>query len=360
MIFNKKFTVKVYSNDGVTFIRGFKPSEVKGIPVFTSQINGGFGQCLLDLNLPFDDYGEGTEVDFMNIVRIYVTDSNNTLGRLVYTGFISNYRPYISGGQQGVRVTLLGLVSLLSFAYYKDGSSFTVAHVSEDPSDIMKAIVDHFNSIYAGSLLSYDVGSTTVDSVGVNVTYTFEEDKWFDAMQNAFGTVGAGWWWHIDKEGQLYLKEKPSSATHTFTIGRDIETIEVDKSAEKVVNKAHIKYNGNTADVDDATSITRFGTREVIISDDRIQDATTADQTGNQRVDDNKVEKIKAKITLNANYDLETIQVGDTCQILNMDKDQTTFNNNMLIVSVAYNFDKVTVELEEQNKFSIELQKFIS
>lgn len=39
----------------------------------------------------------------------------------------------------------------------------------------MKAIITHFNSIYAGSLLGYDSGGTTVDTVGVNVTYTFTE-----------------------------------------------------------------------------------------------------------------------------------------------------------------------------------------
>lgn len=357
---NKKFTIKIYDNDGTTFIRSLKPSEVKSVPSFTSQINGGFGQCSLDLNLPFDDFGEGTEVDFMNIVNIYVTDDANTLGRLVYRGFISAYVPYVDGAKQGVKVTLLGLVSLLSFAYYKNGASFTVAHATVDPSVILKAIIDHFNSVYTGSLLGYNSGATTVDSVGVSVAYTFIEKKWNEALQDGFGTVGAGWWWHIDKQGQLYLKQKPSSATHKFTIGKDIESIEVTKSAEKVNNAVRVKYGASTVDYSDATSITRFGTREVIVTDDQIQDATTATQRGAQQVNDNKVEKIKAKITLNLNYDLELIKVGDTCEILNLSKNQSTFNNNMLIVSVAYSFEKVVIELEEETKFSIELQKFIS
>ena len=357
---NKRFTVKIYQNNGTTFIRSLKPSEVKGVPSFASQINGGFGQCALDLNLPFDDFGEGTDVDFMHIVKIYVSDENNTLGRLVYTGFISAYKPYIDGGKQGVKVTLLGLVSLLSFAYYKSGASFTVAHVGVDPSAIMKAIIDHFNTIYSGSLLGYNAVGTTVDSVGVNVTYTFTEEKWLDALTHIFGTVGAGWYWHIDKLGQLYLKQKPVTATHKFTIGKDVEVVEVDKSAETVDNKCRVKYGASTSDYNDATSITRFGTRESIVTDNSIQDATTAAQRATQEVNDNKVEKIKARITINSNYDLETIEVGDTCQILNLSKDQSTFNNNMLIVSVAYNFDKVTVELEQQTKFSIELKKFIS
>lgn len=360
MLINKKFSIKIYDSDGTTFLRTLKPSEVLNTPTFTSQINGGFGQCVLDLALPFDDFDEGVSIDFMNIVKIYAIDSDNTLGRLIYTGFISAYSPYLEAAEQGVKVTVLGMVSLLSLAYYKNGSNYTVAHVGEDPADIMKAIIDHFNTVYSGSLLGYDSGGTTVDTVGTNVTYTFDEDKWIDALQNAFGTVGAGWFWHVDKQGQLYLKQKPASATHSFTIGKDIESITVNKSAEKVINKVHVKYNGNTADDDDATSIAAFGTREAIASDDRIQDATTANQKAAQQVDDNKVEKIKAKMVINSSYDLETIKVGDTCKIQNLSLEQATFNDNMMIVSVNYSFDHVVIELEEQTKFSLELQKFIS
>lgn len=179
-------------------------------------------------------------------------------------------------------------------------------------------------------------------------------------MKDAFALVSPGWWWAINKAGQLYLQEKPASATHKFTIGKDVESITVDKSAEAMKNKVRVKYNGNTADDDDATSIARFGTREAIVSQDQVQNGATASQLATQEVDNNKVEKIKAKVVINLNYDLESIQVGDTCKILNLNSAQQTFNSNMLIVSVAYNFDKVTIELEEQTKFSIELQKFIS
>lgn len=357
---NKRFTIKIYDTDGTTIIQTLQPSVLKSAPSFSSQINGGFGQCVLDLNLPFDDFGEGTDIDFMYIVKIYVGDMANPLGRLVYTGFISAYQPYIEASKSGVKVTVLGLVSLLSFAYYKNGSSYTVAHSTVDPAVIMKAIIDHFNSVYPGSFLGYDGSGTTVDTVGVNVTYTFTEKKWLDALKDAFKTVDPGWWWAIDKSGQFYLKEKPATATHKFTIGKDIESITVDKSAENVKNKVRVKYNGNTADDDDATSIARFGTREAIVSQDQVQNGATASQLAVQEVEDNKVEKIKAKIVINLNYDLESIQVGDTCKILNLNSAQQTFNDNMQIVSVAYSFDKVTIELEEQTKFSIELQKFIS
>lgn len=350
----------MYESDGTTLIETLNPSIIKNVPSFSSEINGGFGQYILDLNLDFDEFGEGGVIDFMNIVRVYVADANNTLGRLVYTGFISAYSPYVDGAEQGVRVTVLGMVSLLSFAYYKDGASFTVAHAAEDPSDIMKAIIDHFSGVYGAGLITYDVGATTVDSVGVNVTYTFEEKKWLDALKDIFATAGAGWFWVVDKQGQLYLKEKPASATHTFTIGKDIEYLEIPKSSEKVINQVRVKYNGNTADDSDATSITNFGTREKIVSDDQIQNSATADQVAAQTVDDNKDEKIKARLVVNANYDLESIKVGDTCKIRNFLKDATVFNDNMLISGISYSLEKVTIQLEEFTQFAKEILNLTS
>lgn len=360
MIINKKFSIKIYDSDGSSFIKTLNPEIVRNVPSFRSQMNGGFGECRIDLGLDFDDFGEGTDIAFMNIVKIYEIDVDYPLGRLIYTGFISQYLPYVEGKKQGVVVILLGMVSLLKFAYYKNGSSYTVAHSGVDPSAIMKAIIDHFNTVYPGSLLGYDSGATTVDSVGVNVSYTFEEDKWLDALQNAFGTAGAGWWWSIDKQGQLYLKQKPSTATHTFTIGKDLEKMNITKSSESVVNSVLVKYGMATATNSDATSISDFGTREEILSDDRIQDSTTADQKAAQEVDDNKTEKIKASLTINLLYDIESIKVGDTCKIRNLAKGSTLFNDNMQIVSVSYSFDKVVLELEEINlAFGRQLDRFV-
>lgn len=355
---NKKFSVKIYQPDGVTLIKTLKPTEIKNFPVFNSQINGGFGQCIIDLNTQFDNFG--AEISAGNIAKIYVMDANNPLGRLVYSGFISNFEPYLQAAIQGVKVNLLGLVSLLSFDYYKNGSSYTVAHANEDPAVVMKAIIDHFNTVYTGNLLGYDSGGTTIDTVGEDITYTFADDKWIEAIKSTFENVPADWWWTIDQFGQLYLKPKPLTATHVFTIGKDLESASAQRNSEKIINKVQVRYvGGGTVTVTDAPSIAAFGSRGSIINDPKIQDLATATIQGQKEVDDNKSEKIRSKITVNSNYDIESIKVGDTCKIRNIAVGQTTFGDNMQIVSVAYNFDKVTLELEQLSTFATELESLI-
>src|SRR5438046_1393425 len=105
MALQKTFLAKIYSQDGSSSLGSFIFSQegdntLKNIPSFTSTINGGLGEMVLDLNLPFDDFGEGLTIDFMNFVELWVTDANHTRGRRVYKGFISKYAPYFEGGEE--------------------------------------------------------------------------------------------------------------------------------------------------------------------------------------------------------------------------------------------------------------------
>src|SRR4051812_3190238 len=107
----------------------------------------------------------------MNIVDIYAIDRLNPRGRRIYRGFVSRYEPYIdASGNEGVRVTCLGLVSLLTFSYYNTGGTFAVTQTAANPEAIFKAIIDQVNTTYGISLLSYP---GTTSPVGASVDYTF-------------------------------------------------------------------------------------------------------------------------------------------------------------------------------------------
>ena len=369
MPLQKQFTCKIFDQDGTTFLKNFV--QIKNVPSFKSRLNGIYGECVLDLDLPFDNFDEGTSIDFMNIVKIYALtlDSATQTETLIYTGFISKYEPYIVGtGEEGVKVTLLSLGSLLSFSYYKNGSNFTVTHTTDDPETIGRAIIDHANTINGGSLLSYD--NDTTDAVGQTVDVAFDDQKWFDALKKVGDLADTDWWWKIDEQGQYWLKDKPASATHAFTIGKDINSIRAPKDSEKVINDIQVRRSGGTAtNYSDSDSQEAYGTgsgtpsgkRTKIINDTELTSADAADQRGNKEIEDNKDAKISATVEINDKYALETVKVGDTCEIRNFANANSFFSSNMMIAGVHYKGDTVVVDLERHSRdLGAELDSFVN
>src|SRR4051812_40632567 len=103
----KQYTVRIYAPDGATPVRTLttaRPADpalpfVKSVPTFSARINGGLGECVLDLFAPFDDFGEGTLVGFMNVVTVDAvvtdTDLKSQTTTRIYKGFVSRYEPYV-------------------------------------------------------------------------------------------------------------------------------------------------------------------------------------------------------------------------------------------------------------------------
>src|SRR5262245_40140998 len=112
MAIQKSFVVKIYDQDGTTALKTLtsdRPDDqtlpyLKNTPGFTSRINGGQGELVLDLAYPFDNFSEGTTVDYMNIVKLYAvvlddsTSPATQTSTLIYTGFVSRFEPYIESG----------------------------------------------------------------------------------------------------------------------------------------------------------------------------------------------------------------------------------------------------------------------
>jgi len=347
----KTFTVKIYALDG-TYLKTLASGE-RGVVMnndlaWTCKINGGQGELVLDLNYPLDDFDEGVTVDHMNVVKVYEADEVNApTGRLVYAGFVSQYAPYVRGSREGVKLTCLGLVSLLALSKYKNGSNYSVVKTTVDPSAIATAIIDHFNTIYTAGWLGYAGGHAT--TVGTNISYTFVDMNWIDAMQECLDLSGGGRYWYIGADGDLFFTIKPTSATHHFTLGKNVDMVEIVKSTEKVVNQFQFRVTGSTGDYSDATSQTAYGVRDAVESDTNVSDATTRTQHGNKVIADSKDPKIRARVRVNANYDIESIKPGDTITVSNFKLGSSPFPTNLQITALAYSPDGVDLELEEVN-----------
>lgn len=354
----KKYQVKVFEKDGITLIETINPNEIRNKISFKSSMNSGLGELRIVLNRKFDDYDEGGMVDIINIVKVFEFDAVNINPKLIYTGFVSQYTPFTKGDADGVEMTCLGLISMFKFSKFTDGGNFTFSRSAEDPSVTMQAIVDSFDLDYS------DLVTTNLTSIGTDITPTFEKQDHFQALQQTFEQTGGGHYWTLDENGVLNLVENPTTATHTFTIGKDVQGINTEKSSEEVINNVTLFYGallGSSINSTDAISINNYGKREEIFNDSNITDATTAQQFVDQKIAENKDLKIKAIVQLNQDFNFENISPGDTCKILNRNADDTTFSNNMQIISTSYTPEIMTLQISAfRLSFGKELQKFIS
>jgi len=343
-----QYLYKIYDSTGATILGLLDPKAISSEVRFSHSINAGQGELTIKLKADFDDFGEGVTITHGNIVRVYQIDDTNPKGRLIYAGHISRYTPYIGENEEGLEITLLGLGTLLQHAFYKDVAAFQKTHTAADVAVVFKAVVDHFNTIYAGALVGYD--GSSIDTTANPLTYTFDKLTHRESLRKAFDFAPADWYWRIDADGKVYLKAKPVAPTHAFTIGLDVRQARVVKSAESVVN-GYLLTAGTTPVenyYEDATSKTAYGTRELPEEDLRITDTATADARGNALVTERKDPKNSTILTIGAPYDLASIRPGDTCKIRNIKKGSLLFTGNMQIVRVDYTPDEVRLTLAEE------------
>lgn len=113
----KIYHCKIYDAAG-TYIKVWNDATFKG---FTKTINGGLGEALISLARPFADFGEDEDVKLNNEVQVWLSDKDTPAeGVKIYSGYISAYRPWIEGENQGVDVTVLGYVTKLSKDIYRE------------------------------------------------------------------------------------------------------------------------------------------------------------------------------------------------------------------------------------------------
>ncbi len=81
-----------------------------------------------------DSFGEGTDIDLRNRVKIYMVDNDQPNGQLIFQGFISNYQP-IYGANERVEVTILGFGAELDNYIIEQGESVYASQLNSDATD---------------------------------------------------------------------------------------------------------------------------------------------------------------------------------------------------------------------------------
>ena len=355
-VVKKKLQVKWYDRD-LTFLK--LEDNLKNVPSWRWETGKGLLDTRIDLDYEFDDLP--SHIQSNNIVRIFEVSADNPEGIEVYRGIVGEIRPFLRASDQGVTVEALGLNSVLQWAYFKDGASFTVSYTSTDIADIFEDIIDDWQTVHSSTLISYT--GSSIDTTGNTVTIDIEDKKHSEALQEVFQYADADWYWYIDVDGVVYLKELPATATHTFTVGKDVTVSRAPENYKQVLNQQTIFYSGGSVTVNSSSSITSYGLHEgKLIRDDNIGDSGTATNRATAIVDNGKDPKVNGTIEATSTFsNLPSIRPGDTIKLQNYNQDGSILTDNMPIVSLQYDWDNATMEIGEiRTNFARELNNFLN
>ena len=367
MAFNRNLIYKLYNESG-TYL-GLLDDVVSEFSI-TKEINGGDSEFKFSLSRKFDDFDENTTIKFNNRVKIFLKDEYNLLGdKLIAYGYIVAYSPFLRGKEEGVEVTCLSAVSKLSNDFYRTGNSLDASELgieltSQRADEMMEAIITHYRSIETNSMLSNDYtnSDSTTDNDGTITTFThrFFNMKHLDALREASKFLpknkSGGYWfyWRIDTDGKLWVKNISTTANHSFKIGKHIKEISGDKSIVDVVNRVYFWNEKGTSDPDyikltndDSTSQTDYDIMADYLTDSKITNSTAASLLTSSKLKDGKDPKVAIKITLTGDYDLSSIKPGQTCKILNAKNNPYKISSDdiLLIESIEYSVDSAVLSL---------------
>lgn len=350
-----EYLAKIFSSDGVTLKRILSNRYFRRYPTWSEKINSGQGAITIDLLLNPEDFGYETTIDFDCVIELYIANDFNPNGKLIWKGIIDVIHPYANTAASGVIVGAIGNASTLTLDYYTSASLFEFTK-NDTVENVFKDIIDNHRSSESLAIVNYD--GSSVGTTGVNINHEFSNTTFHDAIDQVVAYAGGGWYWFIDADGIATLKEKSATADHIFVVGSDVE-YSAPKNSKKTFNAVRIVRNGGTATTyTNVVSGRRI--RRKIINDSNIQDLGTADARGNTFLDENDDDKNKATFVLNNSYDIYSVKPGQTCKLQNI-SGGGFFGDNMQIVNIQNNGDKLIIDVEESdNDLVVDLKELIS
>jgi len=284
----------------------------------------------LQLNLNWDD----TNISVGKIIKLYENDENTPSWQLIYTGIIQRLVRTLDVSSENITLEAIGLGGALSFLYYYD-SSYAFNKTGE-PSTLIGGIITYFNTKYSGLISAWTLTSYWTNA-DIDFDYTSCLD-WITQLKEASDQR-----FFIDQNGTFDFKEIPTTPTHYLTVAVDVERIVVPEDILELTNKYILEYDGGTNPYIDATSQTNYWLRELKDVKTELGNSTSADSVGNNYISKYKDPLKKITVTVNSNYDIETIKPWHTIKVRN----SAYAINNLQIYRTTYTVDKIILELEQ-------------
>jgi hypothetical protein len=367
----KIVTIRSYDSMG-TFIKNITDSTFSS---FRKTINGGLSDLTLKLARKIDSFNPNLDVSLGNRIEVWVYDEDTGVdGLLIYSGYVEQQNPYIDGGQEYVEIVCFGLVSKLTSDVLKSGSqtrlytkatdglTITVADQNDaEVAEVLRAIVDYFNVNNPTFFITHNPnGIDSIVATGNNINYTFDAMTYLNSIEKCRSAAPQFWYWYLGADAMLNFKAISSTPDHTFLLSKEVKKIKASRSADSIKNILLLSDGAGTyKQYKDDVSIALYGRRVKQMTDSNIKDSATMDNIGNSFIQANKDPKVRLEIEIidsnesTKGYDIESIQPGQTCQIVGIDISENIFTSNMIIQEVTWELGKVTLTIDTEKTFDI-------
>lgn len=317
----------------------------------TRQINGS-GEVNISTDKSLDGYTD-TSVSINNAITIRVaSDKLGNQGLDYFSGYIARKSILSDGSREQLQLRVFSHVAKLYRAIWR--ASTTIVHNFSGGSTvtaIMQQIIDNYRTLDVNARINYTSGS--VENTGTTVRDKYEGITFGEGLNRAIGlayTAGRLWYWRVLGDNIFTLQRASVGADHSFIYGRHISSLELSQDLINSVNEAFVYYNNATVGrYANSDNIASYGYLSEFTRETNVTDATTAGNIGNAIIEGKTPPILKIQITINDTYEnaIETINPGDTCEVLNIPLEIAgLLTSTMLITKTTYRKDEVDLELE--------------
>lgn len=236
----------------------------------------------------------------------------------------------------------------MAFKVYELGGQTTVPHNSVEPADIFRAAITYLRNQGVNVRFTAD----SVKNTNTVVSYTFNTNTVMEVLNQVLKLCPADWYWFIEPGTNIvHLEPRPTVASHTFTLGENIELFNIERSLEQLVNDVYFsggKPDGAETNVFvhryDAFSSNLYRRRLSKLSDDRVKVESTAVLLADSELARNNMPQYTINLVVVAEkYPIEEVQVGQLIRLANFGN----FIDELLLqaASVDYQGDKLALTL---------------
>lgn len=241
--------------------------------------------------------------------------------------------------------------------YFKLNAATTVTFNSQDPSNMLKRVLDIYAT--AGGNITYD--GSSIDLTGTVASYTFVTTNVLDAVKKILELAPVDWYWYIDQAtNKLHFHNKSTATIHKLVIGKDFQSVGFKKRKENLVNVIYFTGGEVSPGVNfykkyvESTSKALYKTKALPYSDNRVTVTGTADLIANGILATRSFPTIQASLEITDNYNLELIKPGDVIQFRGF-KDN---GNGGLWDIAVWDADYWDYDLTNPQSYSMQVVKF--